>query len=136
MTITITDQQYAAFGKRVAARLGANREWDSAADYLETFAFEAESILGVTPGAEDDDLLAFWRAIADEVGVEHDGEENPECECAEWFHTSEVFDENGVEVEGGRHEHVDAGLPGTDDLTGCGVAGCLCEHVAGWGRWL
>ena len=70
----ITQAQYAAFGKRVAARMGANREWDSAADYLDTFAFEAESILGVPTG--DEEHIRYWRSIADEIGVDHDGSWN------------------------------------------------------------
>jgi hypothetical protein len=71
----ITDAEFAKFGKQVAAQLGANLEWDSAADYLEDFATMAQGALGVNVGGQDDKLLSEWRKIADNAGVYYEEEE-------------------------------------------------------------
>lgn len=77
-----TVEQYARFGRMVAAQMGANEEWDSAADYLQDFGDNSGTVLGVHVGSEDLETLAMWRGIADELGIEHDGEEeDDEREC-------------------------------------------------------
>lgn len=73
MTNTISTEQYAALGQHVAALLGANSDWDGAAEYLEEFAAVAQSKLGQPVGGQSDEGLAFWRKVADELGIEHDG---------------------------------------------------------------
>ena len=104
--MTITDKQYAAFGKRVAAQMGANLEWDSAADYLDDFATAARNLLGVRVGGQGNADLTFWRDIADEIGVYY--EERP-CSCSQW----------NSEEPG--HEH-------RGDTDGCTVESCYCDH--------
>lgn len=104
--MTISDQQYARFGRFVAATLGANLEWDSGADYLETIATGAEAILKKSIGGDDDATLAFWREVADRAGAYYD--EEP-CTCADW------------ESEEPGHAH-------RGDGTGCAVESCYCEH--------
>jgi hypothetical protein len=67
-----TADEYARFGKLVMLKLGANAEWNSAADYLDLFAQMAEDVFGV--GITDPDTRDFWRELADLEGIEHDGE--------------------------------------------------------------
>jgi hypothetical protein len=73
-----TTKQYATFGKQVAALMGSNPEWDSAADYLEFIADFASGQLGISVGGQDAELLAFWRGVADEVGVYYESDEGEE----------------------------------------------------------
>lgn len=67
-----TEQQYARLGRFVAALMGANEEWDSAADYLEYIADEA-GINGIVLSSNNEEPLVFWRKIADELDIDHDG---------------------------------------------------------------
>lgn len=69
------DSRYTRFGKRVAALLGANTEWDSAADYLDSIASWAQIDLGLAVGDQSDVVLKFWRLLADELGVDYDDED-------------------------------------------------------------
>lgn len=78
-----TTEQYAKLGRYVAALMGANEEWDSAADYLEDIAFIGSHVLGVSVGDPGDDELKFWRTLADKLGIEHDGEDDEEDEDEE-----------------------------------------------------
>lgn len=70
---TPTQAQYARFGEYVAASLGASLEW-SGADMLADMAEGAERTLGVSVGGQDDELLAYWRRIADRLGVYYEAE--------------------------------------------------------------
>ncbi|MBG6106595.1 hypothetical protein [Frigoribacterium sp. CG_9.8] len=70
-----TTGQYALFGRYVAALLGANTEWDSAADYLEEQAIAAANLLGVSVGDQSPAELTLWRGVADQVGVYYDEDE-------------------------------------------------------------
>lgn len=81
-----TDAERVDAADRIAALLGANSEWDSAAQYLEWIA-EILSAAGYpTPGERVN--LARYRALADEFGIEHDGEpddermEGDEADCS------------------------------------------------------
>ena len=69
----ITDAEYAEFGKRVAARLGSAEYWSKAADFLEEFDALAVVHLKTTIGSGSPDLMEFWRARADALGIEHSG---------------------------------------------------------------
>ena len=75
---TITDAEYAEFGKRVAARLGSASVWSNSADFLEEFDALAVVHLGTTIGSGSPDLMQFWRERADALGIEHDGEDEDE----------------------------------------------------------
>lgn len=118
--------------------LGSSREWEveTIEHVAERFNTIAEIIGAPEVSDQSEEALLHWRLVADEHGIEHDGEENPECECSDYFDTAEAYDDEGNLVPDGKHEHRDGGLPGTDDVPGCAVAGCLCQHVADWGRWL
>jgi hypothetical protein len=69
------EERYAILGRYVAAKLGANREWDSGADYLGDIAYFAWAACNLEIGSQSEDTLAHWRKIADDLGIEHDGEE-------------------------------------------------------------
>lgn len=62
----------------IATQMGANEEWDSAADYLEYIASELGYTAFPHPGADSN--LDAYRLIADGLGIEHDGEEEDEEE--------------------------------------------------------
>jgi hypothetical protein len=64
---------YAEFGRKVAAMLGASYEWDGAADYLDGIAGFAKT--SGLPDVGDTDNLEHYRAIADSLDIEHDGNE-------------------------------------------------------------
>lgn len=74
-----TDEQFATFGKKVAALLGTQLEW-SGGDCLEDIGSMAVSTLHVQVGDQDDALLNFWRGVADEVGIEYEADEDDEWE--------------------------------------------------------
>lgn len=78
-----TAAEYAEFGRYAAALLGASAEWDDPAAYLEELAqaASARGVQGIGTGTPDD--LAEWRAVADLLGVEHDGEPGDADECTE-----------------------------------------------------
>jgi hypothetical protein len=62
----------------VAAYLGAQREW-SGADMLEGISImidRARDELGwPQTGGDGDDKLAWWRLVAEDLGLDHDGED-------------------------------------------------------------
>jgi hypothetical protein len=60
----------------IATQMGANEEWDSAADYLEYIADELGYTAFPHPGA--DSTTDSYRLIADGLGIEHDGEDEDE----------------------------------------------------------
>lgn len=66
----ITEAQFARFGRQAAAILGTSAEWD--ADHLEYLDQAATVTLGIPVGDQDDDLLRYWRTIADTCGVHYD----------------------------------------------------------------
>lgn len=79
-----TAAEYAEFGRYAAALLGANSEWSDPGAYLEELDMAAGRAGVHGLGDPDDDDLRLWRAVADELGVEHDGDEDEdgghECE--------------------------------------------------------
>lgn len=74
-------EPFTRLGRYVAALMGANEEWDSAADYLEDIAGAAQRYGVGNIGSEAE--LGRWRTIADELGIEHDGGDEEENECPE-----------------------------------------------------
>ena len=102
MSYTPTQQDYASLGYYVAALMGANEEWDSPADYLEMIAEKAQA-LGANISDQDAGSLAFWRKIADDLGIEHDGEEpEPEAptERTPEQVAADLIDSEPIETEG------------------------------------
>lgn len=67
-----TDEQFARFGKAVAAIFGTSLEWS--ADETGDVSWAASVILKLPLGDQDRKHLQFWQKIADEVGVEYDAE--------------------------------------------------------------
>lgn len=67
------DAKLAKFGRYVAALLGSNSQWDSAADYLGEIADAADTI-GILPtvNGTGDEPLDYWRGVADGLGIVHD----------------------------------------------------------------
>jgi hypothetical protein len=63
---------------KIAAMLGANTEWNSAADYLEDIATViGQSKVYPHPVADqNDDALTYWRAVADDYGIGYDDDED------------------------------------------------------------
>lgn len=57
----------------IATKMGANEEWDSAADYLELIADELGFYAFPHPGSEG--YVEAYRQIADLVGIYHDGQQ-------------------------------------------------------------
>lgn len=74
-----TTGQYTTFGRYVAALLGSNTEWDSAADYLEVQAAAAANMLGVSVGDQSPAELKMWRGVADQVGIFYDEDEGEDA---------------------------------------------------------
>lgn len=68
-----SQQDYAKFGRYVAALLGANAQWNDAGDILEDIAGKANSL---DFPVSDSDVTEFWREVADELGIDHDGEDD------------------------------------------------------------
>jgi hypothetical protein len=66
--------QYAALGRYVAVLLGSNVQWD--AGITSMIANSAAELPDFPPIAgQTTKQLAFWRAIADRIGIEHDSQE-------------------------------------------------------------
>lgn len=61
---------------RVATMLGSCEEW-SGADMLEAIAWEINrsGVYDHPVSDQPDEALAFWRARADALGIDHDGED-------------------------------------------------------------
>lgn len=77
----ISDEKYAAFGKRVAALLGSQWEWRGA-ETLEWIGELALGTLGVSIGDQSDELFHAWHTLADELELALDASD--ECElCSE-----------------------------------------------------
>lgn len=80
-----TEAQYALLGRYTAALLGSCEDWDGG-DICEAIAEHAANLDragGDFPGLGDQDAdeLKLWRTVADELGIEHDGEEDDVREC-------------------------------------------------------
>lgn len=72
-----TDIQYATFGRYVAVMMGANLEWDSAADYLGDFAERAAGLNFPSIGDQGEAELKLWRKAADQLGIDYPEYELP-----------------------------------------------------------
>lgn len=62
-------RQYADFGRKVAARLGAHRDWENREALLNTISIFADE--EEFPGL-DDEHIDLWREVADELGIGYD----------------------------------------------------------------
>lgn len=75
-----TDEQFAEFGRRIAAMLGSRSEWNSG-DILQEASDHCEAALGMPLGGDDPAARAMWRGVADDVGVSYDVADSEYQEC-------------------------------------------------------
>lgn len=77
-----TAEQYAKFGRYVAAMFGSAWEWDS--ELLSDVGTSAQNFLGTPIGDQNAADMKLWRGVADELGIYYevdDSEEGDEDEC-------------------------------------------------------
>lgn len=77
-----TDLQYAIFGRRVAALLGSHERWPGS-EMLGWVEEAAANLIDFPAiGGQSPAELVLWRTVADQLGIEHDGEEDDDLrEC-------------------------------------------------------
>lgn len=69
-----TTEQYAKFGREVAAMFGSAWEWDS--DLLGCVGDAAQRNLGTPVGNQNAADFKLWRGVADELGIYYEVDED------------------------------------------------------------
>lgn len=66
-------RQYSDFGRKVAALLGSDRDWENSSDLLNMIGDIADEF---EFKAFDTDNLDFWREVADEVDIDYEADDS------------------------------------------------------------
>lgn len=74
-----TDEQFADFGRRMAALVGT-RQWDG--DLFQDLDEQAQETLGAHLGDPDPEVRAMWRGIADDNGITYDIDDDEYQQCS------------------------------------------------------
>lgn len=91
----------------IAALLGSHESWDGAADFLEHIAEHLDLVQqdNKQPNVSSNSpkVLAYWRRKADALGIEHDGEAEPDDELERFPHRADP-------------DRIEYGTPGAADF--------------------